>query len=114
MTREDLRELQDGIIKILEAHIPIRGANDYKETFGSGIRFAIAMVKIQFAECEKILFPEKPTDIPPSLLAKQDFLKLPIDERRKILKKQAEEIAAYYEQNRDIDGMGGGEFEENK
>ena len=38
------------------------------------------------------------TDTPPSLLRLREFLKLPIEERRRILAEQAEQMVEHYEE----------------
>jgi isopenicillin N synthase-like dioxygenase len=37
------------------------------------------------------------TNLTPSLAQRRDFLKLPLEERRRILAQQADQIAEYYE-----------------
>ena len=43
---------------------------------------------------------------------KDDFRKLPLAERRKILRRQARQILDCYTNNPDITGLGGGDFVE--
>jgi len=113
LTHQDFIELRDKIVRRLKLYV--REPHDAYQAgclraFGDAIR----EVKKQFAEYEKAAFPEEPTDAPPSLIAKQKFLKLPMDERRRILEEQAEALAAYYEYSRDVDGIGGGDYDEEK
>ena len=48
---------------------------------------------------------------PYSLIQKKAFLKLPLEERRKLLAEQAAKLSSVYNENPDVDGIGGGDFD---
>lgn len=48
---------------------------------------------------------------PFSLIEKKAFLKLPLEERRKLLAEQAAKLSSVYNENPDVDGIGGGDFD---
>ena len=43
---------------------------------------------------------------------REEFRKLPITERRKVLRRQARQLVACYAENSEINGIGGGDFVE--
>lgn len=49
-------------------------------------------------------------EIPNSVLQRREFAKLPLEQRRQLLAEQASKVAAYYEGETGIAGLGGGDF----
>lgn len=61
-------------------------------------------------EAEKMLGAQLKTKEPLSLIERRSFMKLPLEERRKLLAEQAGKFEAYYGQNPETRGMGGGDI----
>ncbi len=58
-------------------------------------------------EAEKMLGKQLRTEEPLSLIERRSFMKLPLEERRRLLAEQASKFEAYYGQNPDIREIGG-------
>ena len=52
-------------------------------------------------EAERMLGEKVTMETPLSLVERRALLKLPLEERRRVIARQAEKMAAYYEQNQD-------------
>lgn len=61
-------------------------------------------------EAEKMLGEQLKAKEPLSLIERRSFMKLPLEERRKLLAEQAGKLEAYYGQNPETKGMGGGDI----
>ncbi len=61
-------------------------------------------------EAEKMLGERLKTKDPLSLIEKRSFMKLPLEERRKLLAEQAGKFETFYRQNQEIRGIGGGDI----
>ncbi|MBI4641978.1 MAG: hypothetical protein HY731_14910 [Candidatus Tectomicrobia bacterium] len=60
---------------------------------------ALAEGLVTQEEAERMLGEAIKTEQPLSLIERRAFMKLPLEERRRILAEQAEKMAAYYEQD---------------
>ena len=61
-------------------------------------------------EAEKMLGEPLKAKEPLSLIERRSFMKLPLEERRKLLAEQASKFEAYYGQNSETKGIGGGDI----
>jgi Zn-dependent peptidase ImmA (M78 family)/DNA-binding XRE family transcriptional regulator len=61
-------------------------------------------------EAEKMLGEQLKAKEPLSLIERRSFMKLPLEERRKLLAEQASKLEAYYGHNPETKGMGGGDI----
>lgn len=59
-------------------------------------------------EAEAMIDEKVAVDVPLALLEKRNFMKLPIEERRRLLEQQAMHVAEDYDQSADDDVIGGG------
>ena len=61
-------------------------------------------------EAEKMLGEPLKAKEPLSLIERRSFMKLPLEERRRLLAEQAGKFEAYYGQNPETKGIGGGDI----
>jgi hypothetical protein len=71
---------------------------------------AFAEQIITRGEAEKLLGETVEGTDPPELVERRAFLALPMDERRKILAKQAAELSEHLDADEELRGLGGGDF----
>ena len=63
-------------------------------------------------EAEEMTGEEIRVDLPLSLVQRQAFMKLPLEERRRLLEKQAEKLEAAYAGDLEVQDLGGGDLVE--
>lgn len=61
-------------------------------------------------EAEKMIGEQLKTKEPLSLIERRSFMKLPLEDRRKLLAEQAGKFEAFYRQNSETEGLGGGDI----
>ena len=75
---------------------------------------AFAEGVISHEEAEAILGEEIDNEIPMSLVQRRSFMKLPLEERRRLMLEQAEKLISHYEDDKGWRELGGGDFVEHE
>ena len=71
---------------------------------------AVAEGLISREDAGRLIGGELPLDVEPTPMRRKQFMKLPLEKRREILRQQAEQAAPVYEASSEPSGIGGGDF----
>lgn len=71
---------------------------------------AVAEGLISREDAARLIGGELPMDVEPTPMRRKQFMKLPLEKRREILRQQAEQAAPVYEASSELSAIGGGDF----